>query len=94
MHWRTGVDKNFSSLKFKIWRRKKQFSEGEKNVALSCLLILKNTLGQLPRFFAGTLLLPLCPPPETDLQILERWGCAYEVQPGKYVRTKDFGVEF
>ena len=35
------------------------FSEGEKKVALWCSFFL-NTLGQLPRCFAGTLLLPLC----------------------------------
>ena len=36
------------------------FSEGEKNVALSCSFNLKHIFGQLPRCFAGTLLLPLC----------------------------------
>ena len=33
-------------------------------------------------------------PPETDPQILERWGCADEVHLGKYIRAKDFGLEF
>ena len=32
--------------------------------------------------------------PETDPKILERWGCADEVHLGKYVRAKDFGLEF
>ena len=32
--------------------------------------------------------------PETDPQILERWGCADEVHLGKYIRAKDFGLEF
>ena len=32
--------------------------------------------------------------PETDPQILERWGCAEEVHLGKYIRLKDFGHEF
>ena len=32
--------------------------------------------------------------PETDLQILERWGCADEVHQVKYIRAKDFGIEF
>ena len=36
------------------------FPEGEKNVALSCSFILNTPFGQLPRCFAGTLLLPLC----------------------------------
>ena len=33
-------------------------------------------------------------PPETDPQILERWGCADEVHLGKDIRAKDFGLEF
>ena len=32
--------------------------------------------------------------PETDPQILERWGYVHEVHLGKYIRGKDFGVEF
>ena len=32
--------------------------------------------------------------PETDPQILERWGYAHEVHLGKYFRAKDFGQEF
>ena len=33
-------------------------------------------------------------PPETDPQILERWSYADEVHLGKYIRAKDFGLEF
>ena len=33
-------------------------------------------------------------PRETDPQILERWGYAHEVHLGKYIRAKDFGLEF
>ena len=33
-------------------------------------------------------------PPETDPQIVERWGCADEVHLGKCIRAKDFGLEF
>ena len=29
-----------------------------------------------------------------DPQILERWGYDHEVHLGKYVRAKDFGLEF
>ena len=36
------------------------FAEGEKNVALSCSFNFSHTFVQLPRCFAGTLLLPLC----------------------------------
>ena len=32
--------------------------------------------------------------PETDPQILERWGCADEVNLGKSLRAKDVGLEF
>ena len=42
----------------------------------------------------GHLALATLSPPETDPQILERWGCAGEVHLGKYIRAKDFGLEF
>ena len=43
---------------------------------------------------ASTLLRGHLSPPETDPQILERWGCADAVHLGKYIRAKDFGLEF
>ena len=42
----------------------------------------------------GHLALAILSPPETEPQILERWGCADEVHLGKYIRAKDFGLEF
>ena len=42
----------------------------------------------------GHLALATLSPPETDPQILERWGCAHEVHLGKKIRAKDFGLEF
>ena len=42
----------------------------------------------------GHLALATLSPPETDAQILERWGCADEVHLGKFFRTKDFSLEF
>ena len=42
----------------------------------------------------GHLALATLSPLETDPQILERWGYAYEVHLGKYIRAKDFGLEF
>ena len=42
----------------------------------------------------GHLALATLSPPETDPQILERWGYAHEVHLGKYIRAKDFGLEF
>ena len=41
----------------------------------------------------GHLALATLSPPETDPQILERWGCADEVHLGKFFRAKDFGLE-
>ena len=42
----------------------------------------------------GHLALATLSPLESDPQILERWGCADEVHVGKYIRPKDFGLEF
>ena len=42
----------------------------------------------------GHLALAILSPPETDPQILERWGCADEVHLVKCIRAKDFGLEF
>ena len=42
----------------------------------------------------GNLALATLSPPETDPQILERWGYAHEVHLGKYIRAKDCGLEF
>ena len=42
----------------------------------------------------GHLALTTLSPPETDPQILERWGHADEVLVGKSFRAKDFSLEF
>ena len=42
----------------------------------------------------GHLALATLSPPETDPQILERWGYADEVHLDKYIRAKDFGLKF
>ena len=42
----------------------------------------------------GHFALAILSPPEADPQILERWGYADEVHLGKYIRAKDFGLEF
>ena len=42
----------------------------------------------------GHLALATLSPPETDPRILERWGYADEGHLGKYIRAKDFGLEF
>ena len=41
----------------------------------------------------GLLALATLSPPETDPQILERWGYADKVHLGKSIRAKDFGLE-
>ena len=50
--------------------------------------------GPASTLLRGHLALATLSPPETDPQILECWGCADEVHLGKYIRTKDFGLEF
>ena len=42
----------------------------------------------------GHLALATLSPLETDPQILERWGYAHEAHLVKYIRAKDFGLEF
>ena len=42
----------------------------------------------------GHLALAILSPPETDPQILERWGYADEVHLDKCNRARDFGLEF
>ena len=69
------------------------FSEGEKNVALSCSFHF-NTFLPASTLLRGHLALATLSPPETDPQILQRWGYAHEVHLGKYIRAKDFGLEF
>ena len=57
--------------------------------------LIFNTFGQLPRCFAGTLLLPLCLDQSSKFGALGlRWGYADEVHLGKSIRAKDFGLEF
>ena len=51
---------SFRSSGLRVDAGRHLFSEGEKNVALFLSFNLKTLFGQLPRSFAGTLLLPLC----------------------------------
>ena len=84
---------NSRSSSLRVDAGKHQFSEGEKNVALSCSLNFNTFLVSFHSASRATLLLPLCLLLRTDPQILERWGCAAEVHLGKYIRAKDFGLE-
>ena len=69
------------------------FSEGEKNVALSCSSNFNTLLASFHAAWRAPCSCPLSPP-ETDPQNLERWGYAHEVHLGKFIRAKDFGLEF
>ena len=69
------------------------FSEGEKNVALFFSFNFKH-FWPASTLLRGHLALATLSPPETDPQILERWGYADEVHLGKSFRAKDFGLEF
>ena len=63
------------------------FSEGEKNVALSCSFKF-NTL--LASFQAASRALAILSLLETDPQILEHWGYAHEVHLGKKNPSEGF----
>ena len=63
------------------------------------MLLFLGTLNLTHFWPASTLLrghleLATLSPPETDPQILERWVCAHDFHLGKYIRAKDFGLEF
>ena len=63
------------------------------------MLLFLAPLGLIHFWQASTLLrrqlaLATLSPPETDPRILERWGCADEVHLGKFIRAKDFRLEF
>ena len=85
---------NSLSSGFRVDAGRHLFSEGEKNVALWCSFNF-NTLLPASTLLRGHLALTTLSLPETDPQILERcWGYADEVHLGKYIRAKDFGLEF
>ena len=69
------------------------FSEGDKNVALSCSFNFNTFLASF-HTVSRDLAFATLSLPETNPQILERWGYAHEVHLGKYIRAKDFGLEF
>ena len=93
VHWRSGIDNNFSFLRFQRWCKRAPIFRWREECCFFMLLEFYYIFGHLPRCFAGTFLLPLSPL-ETDPQILKRWGHAQEVHLGKYIRANDFGVEF
>ena len=83
---------NSRSSNLRVDANKHLFSENEKNVALWCsfnfntFLVSFHAASRAPCSCLSSLL-------ENDPQILERWGCADEVHPGKSIRAKDFGLE-
>ena len=57
-------------------------------------LILTHFLASFHAAFRGHLALATLSLLVNDPQISERWGYADEVLLGKYIRAKDFGLEF
>ena len=82
---------NSRSSGLRVGAGKHLFSEGEKNVALSPLIL--EHFWPASTLLRGHFALGILSLPETDPQILERWGCADEVNVGKFIRPKDFGLE-
>ena len=90
MHWRTRVDKQnsrSSGLRFGAGRPP-IFPKVRRMFALSRSFKLNTLLASFPRCFAGTLALATLSLPETDPQILERWGFADEVSPGQNISER------
>ena len=69
------------------------FSEGEKNAALFFSSNFKKHFWPASTLLHGLLALATLSLPETDPQILERWGCADEDDLGKSFQAMDFGLE-
>ena len=84
---------NSRSSGSRVHAGKHLFSEGDKNVALFSPLFLIHFC-PASTLHRGHLALATLSPPETDPQILERWGYADEVHLGKSFRAKDFCLEF
>ena len=84
---------NSRSSSLRVDAGKHLFSEGEKNVALSCSFSLIR-FWPASTLLRGHLALATLSLLVTDPQILGRWGYADEVHLGKSFRAKDFGLEF
>ena len=69
------------------------FPETRRMLLFSALLIWTH-FWPASTLLRGHLALATLSHPETDPQILDRWGCADEVHLGKKIRAKDFGLEF
>ena len=83
---------NSHSSGLRVGAGKHLFSEGEKNVALSCSFNFTH-FWPASTLLRGHLALTTLSLPETDPQILEHWGYADEDHLGKYIRAMDFGLE-
>ena len=68
------------------------FSEGEKNVALSCSFNFNTLLASFHAASRAACSCPLCLLLRPILNISKRRGYAHEVLLGKYIRAKDFGL--
>ena len=65
-----------------------------KRMLLSLAPLILTRFWPASTLLRGHLALATLSPTKTDPQILDRWGCADEVHLGKYIRAKDFGLEF
>ena len=80
---------NFLSSGLRVDAGRHPFSEGEKNARL-----ILTHFGPASTLLRGHLALATLSLLVNDPQILERWGYADKVHLGKYIRAKDFGIEF
>ena len=94
VHWRSRVDNKFSFLRFKSWCRQAPFlRRWEECCSFDAPWILTH-FWPASTLLRGHLALATLSPLETDPQVLERWGCADDFHMDKYIRPKDFGLEF
>ena len=80
-----------SSLRFDAGRH--LFPKVRRMLLFDAPLIITH-FWQASTLLRGHLALATLSLPETDPQILERWGCADVVHLGKYIRAKDFCLDF
>ena len=73
VHWRSGIDNNFSFLRFQRWCKRAPIFLWREECCFFMLLEFYYIFGHLPRCFAGTFLLPLSPL-ETDPSNFEALG--------------------
>ena len=96
VHRRSGVYNKFSFLWFKIWctQADTNFPKVRRRMLFYGSPLISRYFWQASTLLHGHIALAIPSLLETDPQILERWGFADEVNLGKSIRAKDFGLEF